>query len=173
MKTKMSDRLLAAAALTVALGVAYPCAAQQQLVFSGFPGVIGNTIKKSFIETYDRANTIRYLESWDSARFTQMQANRANPKEDVVTFTDLTLGVYSESWAEDYSLTRTFGAEVPLLGQIPLDPRLRECGDAGKPLVLEFPDSPAAKVLSDVAKKISVKARGLAGKLLSVSPAGR
>ncbi|RJQ71460.1 MRP family ATP-binding protein [Pseudonocardiaceae bacterium YIM PH 21723] len=71
------------------------------------------------------------------------------------------------------SLTRTFGAEVPLLGQIPLDPRLRECGDAGKPLVLEYPDSPAAKVLSDVAKKISVKARGLAGKLLSVSPAGR
>jgi putative spermidine/putrescine transport system substrate-binding protein len=66
-------------------------AAAQQLTVSGFPGVIGNNIKKSFVETYDRSSTVRYLESWDSARFTQMQANRAKPKEDVVTFTDLTL----------------------------------------------------------------------------------
>ncbi len=47
MKTKMSDRLLAAAALTVALGVAYPCAAQQQLVFSGFPGVTSHQRRSS------------------------------------------------------------------------------------------------------------------------------
>ena len=42
------------------------------------------------------------------------------------------------------ALTRTLGARVPLLGQIPLDTRLREAGDAGAPIVLAEPDSPAA-----------------------------
>ncbi len=69
------------------------------------------------------------------------------------------------------SLTRSVGADVPLLGQVPLDPRLREAGDSGKPLVLEDPDSAASVVLADVAKNLSTRARGLAGQLLSVSPA--
>ncbi|SFS53855.1 Mrp/NBP35 family ATP-binding protein [Saccharopolyspora flava] len=69
------------------------------------------------------------------------------------------------------SLSRSLGTEVPLLGQIPLDPRLRECGDAGEPLVLQEPDSPAGAALNDIAKRLGTRARGLAGKLLSVSPA--
>ncbi|MDP9642207.1 ATP-binding protein involved in chromosome partitioning [Actinopolyspora lacussalsi] len=69
------------------------------------------------------------------------------------------------------SLTRSVGSDVPLLGQVPLDTRLREAGDSGFPLVLEDPDSPASQVLADVAKKLSTRARGLAGQLLSVSPA--
>ena len=39
------------------------------------------------------------------------------------------------------SLTRSVGAPVPLLGQIPLDTRLREGGDSGMPVVLGDPDS--------------------------------
>src|SRR4051795_4961880 len=35
------------------------------------------------------------------------------------------------------SLSRLTGAKVPLLGQIPLDPRVRESGDAGRPIVLD------------------------------------
>ena len=69
------------------------------------------------------------------------------------------------------SLSRSIGSEVPLLGQVPLDTRLREAGDSGTPLVVEDPESPAAKVLSDVAKRLSTRARGLVGQLLSVSPA--
>ncbi|KAA5837133.1 Mrp/NBP35 family ATP-binding protein [Saccharopolyspora hirsuta] len=69
------------------------------------------------------------------------------------------------------SLSRSIGTDVPLLGQVPLDPRLREAGDSGTPLVLEAPDSPAAVVLNDIAKRLSTRSRGLAGKLLSVSPA--
>ncbi|GAA3063971.1 Mrp/NBP35 family ATP-binding protein [Actinokineospora globicatena] len=71
------------------------------------------------------------------------------------------------------SLSRAVGSTVPLLGQVPLDTRLREGGDAGKPLVLTQPDAAASKVLSDIATKLSVRARGLAGRMLSVSPAGR
>jgi len=71
------------------------------------------------------------------------------------------------------SLTRSVGADVPLLGQVPLDPRLRESGDDGTPLVLAAPDTPAAVVLTDIATRLSTRARGLAGRMLSVTPAGR
>jgi ATP-binding protein involved in chromosome partitioning len=71
------------------------------------------------------------------------------------------------------SLTRTVGAEVPLLGQVPLDARLREAGDNGIPLVISAPDTPAAVVLRDIATRLSTRARGLAGRMLSVTPAGR
>src|SRR6516164_5989076 len=42
------------------------------------------------------------------------------------------------------SLTRLVGAPVPLLGQVPLDTRLREAGDCGQPIVLADPTAPAA-----------------------------
>ena len=45
------------------------------------------------------------------------------------------------------SLSRALGAPVPLLGQVPLETRLRECGDGGTPIVLAEPDSPAATAL--------------------------
>ncbi|MFD0820412.1 Mrp/NBP35 family ATP-binding protein, partial [Micromonospora zhanjiangensis] len=41
------------------------------------------------------------------------------------------------------SLTRVVGAQVPLLGQIPLDTRVREAGDSGTPVVLAEPAAPA------------------------------
>src|SRR5207244_1078130 len=36
---------------------------------------------------------------------------------------------------------------IPLLGQVPLDARLRECGDAGEPLVLADPEARTARTL--------------------------
>src|SRR5215217_1424812 len=42
------------------------------------------------------------------------------------------------------SLSLAVGADVPLLGQIPLEPALRESGDAGTPYVLQSPSAPAA-----------------------------
>jgi ATP-binding protein involved in chromosome partitioning len=71
------------------------------------------------------------------------------------------------------ALTRALGSEVPLLGQVPLDPRLRETGDAGTPLVLAEPTSPAALVLRNIAERLATRSRGLAGRLLSVSPSSR
>jgi ATP-binding protein involved in chromosome partitioning len=71
------------------------------------------------------------------------------------------------------ALTRAVGSEVPLLGQIPLDARLRETADAGTPLVLAEPTAPAAVVLRAVADRLTTRSRGLAGRLLSVSPAAR
>jgi ATP-binding protein involved in chromosome partitioning len=48
---------------------------------------------------------------------------------------------------------------VPLLGCVPLDPRLRECGDAGEPLVWADPDSPAGRALADLAEAVADTAR--------------
>lgn len=71
------------------------------------------------------------------------------------------------------SLTRSVGSPVPLLGQIPIDTRLREGADAGVPLVLSAPASPAGAALREVASSLAVRARGLAGMSLNISPAGR
>ena len=71
------------------------------------------------------------------------------------------------------SLSRTIGAPVPLLGQIPLDTRLREGGDTGMPVVLTDPNSPSAVVLRGIARGLSTRARGLAGRSLGLTPAGR
>ena len=71
------------------------------------------------------------------------------------------------------SLTQSIGTEVPLLGQVPLDPRLREAGDAGNPLVLAHPEAAAAEVLRSVAGKLTQRARGLSGMMLNLNPTGR
>src|SRR5690349_14696559 len=71
------------------------------------------------------------------------------------------------------SLSTSVGAPVPLLGQIPIDTRLREGGDAGVPLVLSQPEAPAGAALRAVAEKLTVRSRGLAGMSLNISPAGR
>ena len=71
------------------------------------------------------------------------------------------------------NLTRLTGSDVPLLGQIPLDVRLREAGDEGTPVVLSDPDSPAAHALREVARSLVSRRRGLAGRSLGLTPAGR
>ena len=71
------------------------------------------------------------------------------------------------------SLTRLLGAKVPLLGQIPLETRVRESGDTGTPVVLTDPGSPAAAALLAVAEKLAVRSRGLAGMSLGLSPVRR
>ncbi|HLU33069.1 MAG TPA: Mrp/NBP35 family ATP-binding protein [Natronosporangium sp.] len=69
------------------------------------------------------------------------------------------------------SLSRLVGAPVPLLGQVPLDPRLRETGDDGTPVVLAAPETPAAKALTSVAEQLAVRRESLVGKPLGLQPA--
>jgi ATP-binding protein involved in chromosome partitioning len=45
--------------------------------------------------------------------------------------------------------------EIPLLGQIPLHPRVMEAGDNGMPIVVADPESSAAKALADIATRIA------------------
>ena len=67
-------------------------------------------------------------------------------------------------------LTKLTGTDVPLLGQIPIDVRLREGGDNGIPLVLAEPSSPASAALLKVAESLVSQGRGLAGRMLTLNP---
>jgi ATP-binding protein involved in chromosome partitioning len=68
------------------------------------------------------------------------------------------------------ALTRVTGTQVPMLGQVPIDIRLRQGGDEGVPLVLSDPESAAARQLTDIATALASRARGLAGRHLGLSP---
>ncbi|MFI0373245.1 Mrp/NBP35 family ATP-binding protein [Actinomadura sp. 1N219] len=68
------------------------------------------------------------------------------------------------------ALTKTLGTRVPLLGQVQIDPRLREGGDNGVPLVLSDPDAGAAKELRTIADTLAGRSRGLAGMSLGIAP---
>lgn len=60
------------------------------------------------------------------------------------------------------------GHEVPLLASVPLDPALRSNSDAGTPIVLEAPDSPAAKEIRAVADQLAIRSDSLVGKSLNL-----
>jgi len=68
------------------------------------------------------------------------------------------------------SLTTSTGTRVPLLGQIPIDQRIREGGDEGAPVVLAAPDSPAARALDEVADALAARSRSIVGKSLGLTP---
>jgi ATP-binding protein involved in chromosome partitioning len=70
-------------------------------------------------------------------------------------------------------LSRALDTEVPLLGRIPFDLRLREGGDSGAPLVLADPTAPAAEVLGGLADRLGKRPRGLSGMSLGLTPAKR
>jgi ATP-binding protein involved in chromosome partitioning len=49
--------------------------------------------------------------------------------------------------------------EVPLLGRIPLDARLREAGDQGVPLVESDPDAEPARAIMTLAEAVAATKR--------------
>ncbi len=68
------------------------------------------------------------------------------------------------------TLSRLIGSDVPLLGEIPIDLRLREAADEGMPLVLGEPTAPAAAELIKIAEMIGAQSRSLAGRQLGLTP---
>lgn len=44
--------------------------------------------------------------------------------------------------------------DLPLLGQVPIDPRIQEGGDTGRPIVAAEPESKAAKAISAIAERV-------------------
>jgi ATP-binding protein involved in chromosome partitioning len=68
------------------------------------------------------------------------------------------------------ALSRTTGTSIEVLAQVPLDPRLREAGDDGTPLVLADPEAPASQALRAVARRLGRRERGLVGRPLGLTP---
>ena len=86
-----------------------------------------------------------------------------------------TMQVFGEGGGQQVaeSLSRVTGADVPLLGRVPLDPALVTAGDSGVPLVLSAPESAAGKELQKVADALSARRRGLAGMSLGLDTTRR
>ena len=59
-----------------------------------------------------------------------------------------------ESLAED--------TDTDFIGLIPLDPAVREGGDAGRPIVVSQPDSPVALALKEISQQVALKAAAAA-----------
>ena len=58
--------------------------------------------------------------------------------------------------------------DVPLLGRVSLDPLVRECGDAGEPLMVTAPDSPSARELRQISDQLLALDRGTIVKPLTL-----
>ena len=54
--------------------------------------------------------------------------------------------------------------DVPFLGEVPIDPRIAENGDLGKPIVVSEPDSPSSQALHTIAGEVARKVAMLAVK---------
>lgn len=67
-------------------------------------------------------------------------------------------------------LTELLGSTVPLLGSVPLDPRLRELGDQGIPIVTQAPTSATSQALIAIADALMVRPTSLSGLRLGVTP---
>ncbi len=70
------------------------------------------------------------------------------------------------------NLSKVTGTPVPLMAQVPMQTSVRAGGDGGTPVVLSEPDSPASVALREVARALTSRSRGLAGKSLGISPIG-
>jgi len=47
--------------------------------------------------------------------------------------------------------------QIPFLGEVPIDTRVRAGGDEGRPIVAEAPDAPAAKAFLDLASRVAAQ----------------
>lgn len=65
-------------------------------------------------------------------------------------------------------LTTLTDSEVPLLGQVPLDPQLREHGDDGAPIAISEPESETAQAVNAIVEKLKVRKTSMVGKPLGL-----
>jgi ATP-binding protein involved in chromosome partitioning len=80
--------------------------------------------------------------------------------ENMSAFTDPETGRRFELFSSGGGQRLAEEIGVPLLGSIPLQPRLAELADAGQPILIASPDSPAAASLRDVAEQLRLKTAG-------------
>jgi putative spermidine/putrescine transport system substrate-binding protein len=89
------------------------------LTIGWYPGLLGSNFKRSFLDTYAAGKQAKVVESFDNARFTQMQANRNQPNLHVAVFTDVLLPLIARSGL----IAAMNPATIPNLKDI--DPRVK------------------------------------------------
>jgi ATP-binding protein involved in chromosome partitioning len=74
--------------------------------------------------------------------------------ENMAWFSDPATGARIHIFGEGGAAREAQAMGVPLLGQAPIEVAVRQSGDDGAPLVVSHPDSPAAHVFMDVARRL-------------------
>lgn len=74
--------------------------------------------------------------------------------ENMAGFTCPSCGHHEPVFGEGGGRRTAEALEIPFLGSIPLDPAVVSGGDAGEPIVLARPDSPAAQSFRDLARAL-------------------
>lgn len=115
-------RRLLGAALATPLVASIPervLAQTSALTIGWYPGLLGSNFRRSFLDTYTAGKDAKVVESFDNARFTQMQANRNQPNLHVGVFTDVLLPLIARSGL----IAQMDESQIPNLKQI--DPRIQ------------------------------------------------
>lgn len=61
--------------------------------------------------------------------------------------------IFGGGGAEGYA----HGEDIPFLGGVPLEPAVRECGDAGSPVVVAHPHSKSARAFTHIAEQVAAR----------------
>jgi len=77
--------------------------------------------------------------------------------ENMSSYVDPETGVRLDIFGEGGGKKLAERYQVPFLGSVPLDPRVRVGGDSGRPVVRESPDSPAATALREIARQVAAR----------------
>ena len=75
--------------------------------------------------------------------------------ENMAWFADPSSGARIPIFGEGGAAREAQRLGVPLLGQAPLEMAVRQAGDDGQPVVVSHPDSPAAHVFMDIARRLA------------------
>jgi ATP-binding protein involved in chromosome partitioning len=91
------------------------------------------------------------------ATFKQLEVPVLGVVENMGAYTDPQTGAQVSFFGEGGGerMAKEFG--VPFLGTVPLDPQVRVGGDAGRPVVIDRQDSPAALALTEIAKLVAAR----------------
>lgn len=89
--------------------------------------------------------------------------------ENMAGFTCPDCGGHHELFGEGGGDELAEALDTDMLGRIPIDPRLREGGDAGTPLVVSDPDAPASQAIIELARTLAAKKRSVVGRSLPLS----
>lgn len=80
--------------------------------------------------------------------------------ENMSGFTCPNCGAFYRIFGEGAGRRIAAEMNIPLLGEIPIDPRLNECNDEGEPYLLKHPDTKTSKALMEMAEKLIEKVEG-------------
>jgi len=91
------------------------------------------------------------------AAFEQLKVPIIGVIENMGPYTDPTTGRKVAMFGEGGGERLAAMKKVPFLGSVPLDPAVRMGGDSGRPIVAAYPDSEAARRLTEIARQVAAR----------------